>query len=217
MRDCLLIMHAREIPSCVESLRKLKIPKIWFRGFNMKQLETEIPRAIRETDFDNYIIISDDTTPEQQALDYVRNTLEAHEAAAGFSNMNPNSKNVNVSLSPLRGSFPGAASVTYAMLDQVLKQETLFRVYFAGFSFVGLRRYLWERFPYRSYQWAGGPAGRMVGQTGLWYWGSDYNECWRLQKARIPITCHRLAFVYHLASVENFIVGKVEPTVIKEL
>lgn len=216
MRDCLLIMHAREIPVCVHSFQKLKIPKIWFRGYNMKELETVIPKAINETDFDNYIICSDDTTPEQRAVDYVSNLLQSYEVASGWSNMKPNSQTANVSLRPLRGSRPGPLSVTWPTIQHILDGETIFRVYFAGFSMTGARRYIWQKFPYRVFEWALGRNQEGVNLALPRWWASDYNFCLRLQQAQIPIYCHKLAFVYHLGSIENLLVGNVTPEVIKD-
>jgi hypothetical protein len=183
----------------------------------MKQLEQEMPRAISETDFDNYIVISDDCIVKQPALEYVRNTLVPHEAATGWCSIKRDGGVANVTFRPLRGSRPGPFSVTWAKVADVLKQEVVFRTWFGGMCLTGMRRYLWERFPYRVFEWHGAPLHQNVPAEINKYWGSDYSLSRRLQDNGVGIFCHKLAFVYHLATVENLIVGRVTPSVIKEL
>jgi hypothetical protein len=210
-------MQGREIPSCIKALSALRVPKIWFRAYDMKQLETQIPEAIRSTDFDNYIIISDDTEPTQRALDLVRNTLQNYVAASGWSLVSPGSRLTNVSLKPLRGTTPGPFSIDYATVDAVMRQQPVFRAYFAGFSLTGLRKFLWERYPYQPYDWVGRPYRKDVPKEIARYWASDYNECKRLQEGRVELMVHREAYVEHLGSIEYLIVGKEEPKVVYEL
>ncbi len=210
MKNCLLIMHAREIPQCVEAIHKLRIDKAWFRGFTELQLESVIPDFIDNDvhSYDNYIVLSDDTVPTQKALDCVVDGLERHEVFTGWCNISPNSDLCTIHEGRL--SIPGAHR--WKTISQIFMRPDEFETPFACFALTGARKEIWQRFPFRTYVSRREAHGPLI-RTG---WGSDFSFSLRLQDAKIPIYSHRDAFVQHLASRENFIVGKTSPETILE-
>ena len=212
MNNCLVVMNAREIPICIESIRKLKIAKAWFRGYTEIELESVMPEWMKAHDFDNYIIISDDTTPTKEALAIIDGNMMDREILTGWSNISPDSKLANLCYKPLMGSFPGAGSYKWTPIDMVLSMPTIFETFFMGFSLTAMRKHLWTRFPFKSWH----QVKRVSGVLTTRGWGSDFMLSKRLRDSGIKMWCHKNGFVYHLASQENMIVGKVTPEVVFE-
>ena len=75
-----MVMNARDIPECILAIRALPIDKAFFRGFTEIQLEPEIARFVASTDYDRYILLSDDTIPTEFAL---RNLLHVQDDLGG--------------------------------------------------------------------------------------------------------------------------------------
>jgi len=221
--DVLLIMNAREIPQSIAGFKSLKIDKAWFKGFTEQQLEAPIAKFVEETDYENYLLASDDLVPTQPPLDIVRKGLERHPIFTGYCNMSPTIYRGTVRFRPIHGNqafyvvthmlrqlYPLTQAMrfnSFAQLSAILAKRGEFRTYFMGNVYTGMRRDLWLRFPFRVYHppWNKSPT---------YGFGSDMELSMRLIKAGIPMMCHSDAFVYHLASGANNIVGKVKPEVI---
>ena len=60
MNNVVMIMNARNLSAFKDSVDKLNVSKVWFKGFTEYELNTEIIKFIKETKFDNYYIVSDD-------------------------------------------------------------------------------------------------------------------------------------------------------------
>ncbi|MDE1824348.1 MAG: hypothetical protein KGH74_03545 [Candidatus Micrarchaeota archaeon] len=222
-----MVMHAREIPECVQAISKLEIPKVWFRAMNEKQLEVSVPRFIEQTNFDNYIMLSDDTIPTQKALDEVRKWLAVYPVVSGWCLCDPKYDRSNVLLKPSPGralSLPlvkqlpllgaGGGRVNsilklraYVPYSLVMHQPVIFPGYYMGFFFTGLRRRLWQRFPFQTY-------GSRYNSLPT---GSDFILSEKLRMARIPMMIARDAYVHHLHTMRGLLIGKETPSVRFEL
>lgn len=210
MKPVLMLMHGREIRDCMDAFGRLQIRQAWFTGYTEKELESAIAGYIGRTDYTHYVIASDDLIPTQSAMEEVLRGLEDFDAVTGWSNIYPGSARANIRLKepwgskalfmlghPLSGLIPSqvtmAKSKTFADANAIIRQERFFRTYYMGFSFTGMTRDLWLRFPLRTF-----------GES-----GSDYSLSARLNGAGVPMWCARDGFFRHLKSMENFIVGKV--------
>ena len=222
MKPVLMIMHAREIPECIDAFRLLKgIDKAWFRAHTEMQLERATSKYVRETDYTHYIIASDDLIPTQVGLDAVLKGIENHDIFTGFSNMHPGSHRVNLMLNgyslgyraafwmyhagsrlrPVKAGVTSVKTLFFPRMSDVPKGE--FQTWFVGFSFTSMSRDMWLRFPFFS----------VHDRTG---WGSDAIMSQRLDSNSVPAYSSSDAFFYHLASMRNFIVGRVLPELILE-
>jgi hypothetical protein len=235
MKNVLMVMHARQIPICIEAIRNLQIPKVWFKGFTEAQLIPEINGFIRSTDYDNYFIISDDGVPMQEALELIENALIDHEVVMGWSEIYPKSWHSNVRTKPLVGwynfaqrlrlwlvkwgqqvglqpliNWVGGHSNPFVLLGEpiskVKKQSPLFKTYFNGWSLTGMSRRMWLRYPFSLVSEIGGQR----------VFGSDYSVSSRMNRDGVEMWCARDAHIAHLHSMAGFFVGKVEPQVIFE-
>lgn len=222
MNPVLMVMHAREIPECLEAFHNLKgVDKVWFRGYTEIELERVTSEFIRGSDYSHYLLASDDLIPTQKGLDEVLKGLESHDVFTGFSNMYPTSERVNLMLEGYslgyRFSFwlyhkaanikiarmgvSATKAAWFARMAQIPKGE--FQTWFVGFSFTGMTRDLWLRFPFLCVHDRSG-------------WGSDAVMSLRLARDFIPAYSNNEAFFYHLASAKNFIVGSVPKQTILE-
>jgi len=212
-----MILGARRIAVCEKAFDSLSVQMVRFRGFTENGLESVVESFVERTDYDNYIIASDDLVPTQGALDVVEEGLEDCPVFTGWCNISPTNGRANVRLwkplgrdvyfqlcsriAPLRRLTDWAKLRTFPLPSQL--PDGRFQVASMGFAFSGMRRRFWQTFPFLA-------ARSMV--TGRSF-GSDYVLSRRLSDSCVPMYCDKRAFFYHLHSMENFEVGKVVPTV----
>lgn len=230
-----MIMNARAIEECLLSLKALKIDKVWFRGFTETQLEDQITAFVSSSDYDRYILVSDDVIATQQALDNLLSLQSAGPVVTGWCNIFPGKTLANLVLKPIstesssfyyraRDKLPKAivkplkklytaglikAPVNYLLTrhfpdeKEIWTKPALFRTYFVGWAMTSITREFWLKygFHYSSQHFTGGH-------------GSDARMSSDLEKGGVAMLCARDSFVYHLGSMRNFLVGKVEPSVI---
>lgn len=225
-------MNARDIPECLLSLRALKIDKAWFRGFTEKQLEEAIPTFIEASDYERYILVSDDTIVTQQALDNLLKLQDAGPVVTGWCNIFPGQTLANLELRPIainrdfylrtRDEMPAFLVPLIKWLwrktpikrlidhfiyrhfpdeEEIWAQEPLFRTYFVGWSLTSISREMWLKH------------GFHYANTSKSGHGSDQKMSLDLAGENVVMLCARDSFIYHLGTVRNFIVGKVEPSV----
>ena len=237
MRSCLMVMHARDIPECLLSLRALKIDKVWFRGFTEKQLEAEITRFVKSSDYERYILVSDDVIATQQALDNLLSLQGAGPVVTGWCNIFPGKTLANLVMKPIASE---RASFYYRLREKLppaaVKQAK--KLYAMGLIKTPVNLLLYRHFPDEDEIWAMPSlfrtyfVGWALTSISRDFWlrygfhysssrftgghGSDARMSWDLQKDGVPMFCARDSFIYHLGTMRNFIVGKVPSEVITE-
>ena len=209
MRSCLMVLNPRRIPRCMTAIEALKIDKCWFSAMTEIGVVPRFSEVMEESDYDRYIIISDDATPTQAALDKVLSIHDkGHPVVTGYSNLDATSPFVNLSNKTLHAPPPTVGAYDLMLQSEVdIYGDDLIPTKFAGFSLTCMSRDLWLRFPYQ------------VTDAGA---QTDYALSWRLQEAGIPIVSHKDTFVYHVKEVWNVgdkahekrsMVGELEPSV----
>lgn len=231
-----MVMNARDILECLDPIRRLKIDKVWFRGFTQRQVARQIKRFVESTDYDRYILISDDVAPKQSALDCILRLQGYAEAITGWCNLSPELWRANVILRPLKESaYHKATSNIPAFLGRHLAALISGGI----FPFKHLYEFVsYSSFPpcdaisamrheiFRTY-FMGGPLLSMSRRLWLRHgydppewggpaFGADMALALELANAGEKMWCARDAFCYHLHTTRNFIVGKVEPEIIYE-
>jgi hypothetical protein len=190
-RDVLLVMNCRSIPECLRSYDALEgVDKAFATGYTETGLEQAFEKFIGETDYGNYIFISDDVVANQDTLDRVLHGLDKFPIVTGYCNIDPESPFVNLSAQPLQKTWPATVD-DYHFMPKVFadyNDEPFFQTWFAGLCMTGLSREMVLKFPFRCFK---GP-GKQEG------WGSDYNLSWRLQQHSEEIRAARGAFCKHL-------------------
>ncbi len=68
MRNCLMVMQPRRILTCLQSLHALPVDQVWFEAFTERELADPLNRFIRDTDYDNYLLVSDDVVVSPRAF-----------------------------------------------------------------------------------------------------------------------------------------------------
>ena len=235
--SCLMVMNAREIPECLLSLRALKIDKVWFRAYTEKQLTDKIRAFIEGTSYSHYILVSDDVIVTQQALDNLLANQTAGPVVTGWCNIFPGQQMANVELKEAnpensfyirwRDRVPRWAlpfikrlymykAINWVLMkpiyahfpkiDEIWDQPPIFRTHFVGWALTSITRELWLKYGFRFPEVGEQRAGH----------GSDRAMSDVLAKDGVVALCARDSFIYHLASVRHFLVGKSEPKVIFE-
>jgi len=210
MNNCLIVLHPREIPECVKSIAYLPIDKLYMKAFSEPELVEPINDFIKNTNYDNYLILSDDVIVSRKALFLVEQLLENHEAATGYCLMSQDTTYANVTRGPLRQSvatWPVLEDYDFYDIEEIRKfQNPEFCSWFGGWCLTGFQRGLWLENPFR-----------VMSATGC---QSDYATCILYNK---PIMCHRDAYVEHLRlhvdgpCKRNWLVGKQKPEMIHEV
>lgn len=186
MNACLLIMQPREIPECVNSLRQLRIPKAWFRGFTESELEPVITEFVAEhTEFTHFVIVCDDGIVTQGALDAVLDRAPYRPVVSGYCNLDlaDNMQLVNLRKPPLAAYGETNTSTLYRLTEVFGNDEV--PTSFVGFSLTCMTRDLWQRFPFQA---MGGPPGN----------SSDWALSSRLWNAGVPMVGAGGAFQLHV-------------------
>lgn len=192
MRDTLLvILNPRAIPECIDALRDLRgIDKAWLSYFTELDLEHILPRLIDELAYQRIVIISDDTTPTQAALDAVLDLHDEHPdaVATGWCNLDAVSDRCTYNPLPLRNSSgPTLDAYSFTSIQTARALTEPARTYFHGYVLTCMTRKLWQQYPFQSYN---GHA-------------SDYHQCIRLQAHNVPIYTIADAEVHHVKEIAN--------------
>lgn len=211
MRPLLCIMNARAIPECLASYEKLNIDLAWMSGFTDAQLGPVHRAIVASTDYDAYLVVSDDCIVTQAALDAVLQALEAgHPAATGWCKLHTRSQDANLCRRPLIGDTPNRNAYPFYKARQVRSDpRAIIPTHFMGFALTGMTRELWERFPYGAFT--------EIRETG---YASDFHLCIRLRDAGIPMVAARAGYVEHLKEItrakpasHRLLIGEMKPEV----
>lgn len=189
MKPVLAVLHPRRIPSVIEALLEVDIPKAWISCYTEYQIQHEawpvLMREVKAKGYTHMLVVSDDAVVSQKAVDAVLGLLEiGHPVASGYSNLDNERDLVNLTHDRLPEQ-PGVDAYRMLTADEVALEPEVFQTSFSGMCLTGMSVELWERYPFRVY---GGSPG----------YCSDHHLCYRLQEAGIPIVVHRDAFIHHL-------------------
>src|SRR5688572_2613261 len=111
-------MHPRRITECVDAFKALDADKAWLSGYTEKQLCDVVPKVIEETDYDNYLMVSDDFLVSQEAFDAVTSLLEqGHPVVTGYANLAFDNPLVNITKSPVQLTQKGTYYHWYTELE----------------------------------------------------------------------------------------------------
>ncbi len=110
--EILMILQPRAIPEAIESLNKLDIEKVWFRGFNEPYLCEVLNTFIQETNYDYYWIIADDVIVSAKPLHKLRPIMYEGNVVTGYCKWHQESQYVNILHTPLKSCY-GAEHPNY--------------------------------------------------------------------------------------------------------
>jgi GT2 family glycosyltransferase len=168
------------------------VDKAWLRSYTEAELNAVMPEVIRQADdsYDYFVVVADDCVVSPGALAALLEQAERHEVVTGFTRLDSTHPLVNITTRPLLGDepVPGAYDF-YTYADVMAHEGPTLPTGFVGFALTGMRRELWERFPFRS---------RGSGSTACC---SDFDLSVRLRDAGIPMVAVRDAYVEHVKIV----------------
>lgn len=203
----LMVLNPREIPECILGIQSLDVPKCWVSYMPEKWAARAISEAIEATDFDRYVVLSDDTVPTQRALDLVLAGMDAgHPVVTGYCNLDSELPFVNLCWNRLKPPPPSVDSYKMMTRREVQVAEGYVLTTFAGLALTCMTRESWLRFPLHPTS-----LGAQM----------DYQLSWELQEAGLPIVTPPGAFVRHVkerwnemdqAPEKQLLVGVRRPT-----
>jgi len=157
-KNALLIMNPRDIPEVIAAFKALPIDKYWMRAYTELELVGVIAKIIEESDYENYLILSDDAICAPEALAAVEELLERKEIASGWNKLSAGSDWVAVCVDPVRLSGgsedkPSPLGGDYDLLtvNEFNELPEEFEATCTGFSLMGARRSIWLRYPFQVY------------------------------------------------------------------
>lgn len=189
-RTLLIVMNPRAIPECIDAIRELRgVDKAWCSYYTELDLELIVPRVIKHTHYERYMILSDDTIPTQHALDTVLALHDEHPdaVACGWVNVDSISGLSTYNPEPLKANAPVIDAYSFATLDDARRMPHGARTWFHGFVLSTMSRELALKYPFKSYNGC----------------ASDLHQCYRLQQDNIPIYTSADAEVFHVKERAN--------------
>jgi hypothetical protein len=192
VRDALVVMHARDIPECLASIRELDIPTLWMTGYTERGIADHAFPAVLGYDFDWLWVVSDDVIVRKPALDAVRRLRDSgdHPVVTGYSQGSHTEWVVNLTSKPLK---PGPLEHAYTFrhyAECVSYPEPVIPTWFTGMSLTGMSRDLWLKHPFECFGTPG--------------YASDFWTSARLQQDEVPIVAAREGFCYHWRHSRTF-------------
>jgi len=184
MKDALVVMNARHIQECLDSISQLDIDILWMRGFTEREIADQAFPTVLGYDYDWLWLASDDIIIRQPALDAVRQVRDqGHPVVTGYSQGSHTDWTVNLTSEPLRDGKLEDAYTFRQYHECVAWPEPTIPTWFTGMSLTGMSRDLWLKHPFECFGTPG--------------YASDFWTSARLQKADVPIVAAREGFAYH--------------------
>lgn len=198
MTAALLVLNPRQIPECIQAIQALDIPTCWLSNMTEHDAAQAANQQIQDTQYDQYVLLSDDTLPTQAALDMILQAAhDGNPAVTGYCNLDEadNLDIVNLATNPLPAPPPHISSYQLMTRRQAEAHGPLIPTTFAGLSLTLLTRELWLEHPLH----VSAHGGQM-----------DYTLSYSLAQAHIPIVAPNGAYVHHVKERWNH--GDRHPT-----
>ena len=157
MNNVVMIMNARNLSAFKDSVDKLNVSKVWFKGFTEYELNTEINKFIKETKFDNYYIVSDGLLIQPQHFEFLQEKLKTYPIVTGWGVWRQNWDWTTIHLQDKL--FVASHGVSYPLrkkhynIVKTYEVDTLpneFETAFTGWFWTGVRRDIWLEYPYQT-------------------------------------------------------------------
>jgi len=195
-KEVLMILQPRAIPEAIESLNRLDIDKVWFRGYTQTELEIHLNDFIEYSDYDYYWLIADDVIVDEKPMELLRPLLYGGKVVSGYCKLSQESNQVNLSnqvLSLWNIDYPrpyptknhdredrdfkrfNYSSVSeYMDLEEAQSHKDYFKTYFTGWSFTGASKEVWLKYPFQVSIWGSQTDAQFV----MRFVGRDGGEIW---------------------------------------
>jgi hypothetical protein len=196
MSDLLMIMNPRQIEECVRSIAALDVDKAWLTGYREYELIPVIWNLVAETDYDRYIIVSDDVVVTPPALRAVQRAADDHAYAVvtGWCNLDMTDRGLahsNVVRTPFTEYASTLEQYDWVPTREILDGDPVRLTWFAGLCLTCMTRDQWQTFPFD-----------LFGSRGCC---SDFELSWRLQHAGVPVLAVRDGGAFHVKKLTGIL------------
>lgn len=197
-----MVMNPRAIDECLRSISGLEVDKAWLIGYTEAELVEAVPEVIARTQYDRYVMVSDDVVVTPGALAAVveaagagyleqfgdgRPPRPVDPVVTGWTNLDMTDRGLrmtSVTSAPFTAYESTADQYKWTPMSDVVTGPPLRETWFAGMCLTSMSREQWLRFPFGTYHGQG--------------FSSDFDLSWRLQQAGVPVYAVRDAGVFHV-------------------
>lgn len=208
MRTAVVVLNPREITEAIDGIRSLNVDTVWISYMPEVDVAPAINRAIEQSDYDRYFVISDDAVPTPQAFAAILKLHDAgHPVVTGYCNLDSVQPLCNITTNELPPPPPGLRDYLFVPTKKARAQKGPIATTFAGLVLTGMSRALWLRYPLA----VTANGGQM-----------DYDLCYRLQQDGVPIVAPPDGFCFHVKERANefdknpakrLLIGERPPTI----
>lgn len=157
MNNVLMIMTVRNISAVEESLKKIDIPKVWFKGYTEFELNEHINNFIKETNYDNYFITSDDAVVPLKTAKLLFEKIEKYPIVTGWCLWRQNQNWSTIQFQDKLFMYnQGSNLPIFGKHYNIVKSHEIhklpeeFETAFTGWCFTGARREIWLEYPFQT-------------------------------------------------------------------
>ena len=173
----------------IDGIFSLGVDVCWVSYMPEVEVAPAINKAIEDTDYDRYFVISDDAVPTRDAFAAILALHDqGHPVVTGYGNLDSVQPLCGLTTNVLPPPPPGQFSYEFTPLTQALTRDEPIVTTFAGLVLTGMSREMWLRYPLQ--------VTVMGGQM-------DYDLSYRLQEDGIPIVAPPDGFMVHVKERAN--------------
>lgn len=160
MKDTvLMVMSVRDLEPVIKANDKLDCEKIYFKGYTEYQLVPLINNFIKESNFKNYFIVSDDIVINKDKFDLLKYYLKFLPIVSGWCVMRQNGFDTTI-IDPKKinfyynsfSAFQGFdAYLASSKTHEVENMPNIINTGFTGWIFTGASKEIWQQYPFQVY------------------------------------------------------------------
>jgi hypothetical protein len=189
MRTALCILNPREIPEVLDGIRSLNTDTCWISYMREADVAPAINRAIEQSDYDRYFVLSDDCVPTPEAFAAICKLHDkGHPVVTGYGNLDAVQDLCGITTNELTPPPPGPFSYDFTRTADCQARKGPITTTFAGLVLTGMSREMWLRYPLAVTVYGG---------------QMDYDLSYRLGVDGVPIVAPPDAFCHHLKERAN--------------
>ena len=153
--NLLFVFNARQMSFLARKQRELQTDQVWFCGYTEAEIAPMLNRIIRETNYQNYFVTSDDALITISNFKKLESALNHYEVVSSYGVPFQDKKHLSFYTKPSKtitssGAYPPTepSSDYEDILNFLENGEEFADCTFNGFFFCGASKKIWEKFPF---------------------------------------------------------------------
>jgi len=189
LRTAVVVLNPREITEVIDGILSLNVDTVWVSNMREVDVAPAINRAIKQSNYDRYFVLSDDCVPTVEAFAAITDLHDqGHPVVTGYGNLDAVQDLCGITTNELPPPPPGLQSYAFTKTADAQAHEGPISTTFAGLVLTGMSRDMWLRYPLAVTVYGG---------------QMDYELSYRLGVDGVPIVAPPDAFCHHLKEIAN--------------